>query len=97
MSNQMIGIASVFALAFFLLAVRYFFLSLGQSNRNRYVNPALHRVSAESNPRDVEGDSWLLWSSDSETSSPNPAGEATRAPRAPSHKDSPPLRVITGR
>ena len=93
MNNQAIGIAGVFALTFFLLAVRYCLLSLGRSNRNRHFNPALQRRGAESNPGVVEDDSWLLWSSDSETSSPNRTGEATSAPRTPIHKDSPPLRV----
>jgi hypothetical protein len=66
MSNQMIGIAAVFVLSFFLLAVRYCLLSLGRSNRNRPVNPALQRGGVESNPVVVEDDSWLLWSSDTE-------------------------------
>lgn len=66
MSNQMIGIAAVFALTFFLLAVRYCFLSLGRSKKNRHVNPASQRGGAESNLRVVEDNSWLLWSSDSE-------------------------------
>jgi hypothetical protein len=97
MNNQMIAIASVFALTFFLLALRHLLLSVGQSHRIRYVNPALHRVSAESNPNDIEDDSWPFWSSDSETSSANRAGEATGASRAPRHKERPPMRVISGR
>lgn len=92
MNNQAIGIAGVFALTGFLLAVRYCLISLGRANRNRHVNPALQRGRAEANPEVVEDDSWLLCSSDIETSSPNPAGEATKAPRTHKHNDSPPLR-----
>jgi hypothetical protein len=92
MNNQMIGIASVFSLAFFLLALRHLLLSVGRSHRDRYVDPALHPLSAELDPTDIEDDSWLFWSSDSETNSANPAGEAT-----PRHKERPSMRVITSR
>ena len=96
MKNQMIGIAGVFSLTFFLLALRYV-LSLGRSNRNRYDKLPQEIADAQSNRRDLEDDSWLLWSPDSETSSPKPAGEAPRTPRAPRHNESSPLRVVTGR
>jgi hypothetical protein len=43
MNNQMIGIATVFALTVSLFALRHLLLSLGRPNRNRDVNPTLRR------------------------------------------------------
>lgn len=94
LGNQTIGIAGVFVIAFFLFALRHCLLSLGKSDRHRSVNHALHIVNAESNQRDAEDDSWLFWSSDSETAS-NSAGEARRTARAPKDREKPPIRVIS--
>lgn len=62
MNNQMIGITGVFALTFLLLVLRHCFLSLGRTNRSRYVNPTTPRRDHESKTESAEDDAWLLWS-----------------------------------
>jgi hypothetical protein len=47
MSNQMIGIAGVFALTLFLLLLRHCLLLLGRPNRSRHVNPTAPRGNLE--------------------------------------------------
>jgi hypothetical protein len=96
MNNQMIGIAGVFAVTFFLLVLRHCFLSPGRARRSRHVNPTRPRGHDESN-KAVEDDSWLLWSSHNEAGSPNRDDEATRAAPAPRDNERTLLRLITGR
>jgi hypothetical protein len=62
MSNQLIGIAGVFALTFFLFVIRHWFLSLGRANRSRYVNPTTPRRDRESDITSADDNAWLLWS-----------------------------------
>jgi hypothetical protein len=68
-SNQLIGIAGVFALTFFLLVLRHCFLLLGRANKSRYVNPTTPRENFALNTKSVEDDSWLLWLPDNEAGS----------------------------
>lgn len=62
MTNEMIGIAGVFALTLFLFVLRHCFHSFGRPNRSRYVNPTTPRRDHESNTRSADDDAWLLWS-----------------------------------
>lgn len=79
MNNQLIGIAGVFALTFFLFLLRHCFLSLGRPNRRRYVNPTAPSGNLELNSKAVEDDSWLIWQPDTEAGALNRHDEATRA------------------
>lgn len=97
MNKQMIGIASVFALTFFLLVLRHCFLALGRPNRSRYVNPTAPRGNLEMNTKAVEDDSWLLCSTDDDAGSPNRVDNATRAAPAPRDRGRTLLRFIAGR
>jgi len=97
MNNQTIGVAGVFGLAFFLLALRYCILSLGRPRKSRYVNPTAPRASAELSVKAAEDDHGTLWPPDNEAGSPIPAGEAARTADAPQNKGRPQLRLTTHR
>lgn len=97
MNNQTIGIAGVFALTFFLLALRHCIHLLGQPNRRRHVNPTTLSGNFEVHPKPVEDDSWLLWSPDTEGGVPNRGDETTSAAPAPRDMRGTLLRLITGR
>lgn len=62
MENQMIGVASVFAMTFFLFVLRHCLLSLGRPKRSGYVNPTTLRRDYESNIESADDHAWLLWS-----------------------------------
>jgi hypothetical protein len=62
-SNQLIGIAGVFALTFFLFVLRHFYLSIGRTNKSRHVTPTAVPQRHESN-QTAESDDWILWTAD---------------------------------
>ena len=97
MTNEMIGIAGVLALAFVLLVLRHCFVSIGRAKKGRYVNPTASRGHYELNKKAVEDDSWLLWSPDTEAGSRDRADETTRVPRERRDKRKSALRFIKGR
>ncbi|MEK6406725.1 MAG: hypothetical protein AABN34_07165 [Acidobacteriota bacterium] len=96
MNNEMIGIAGVFALTFFLLVLRHCLASMGRARRSRHVNASRPRGHDESK-KSEEDDSWLLGSSDNEAGSPNRVDELREPLRAPRDNERTLLRLITGR
>jgi len=96
MTNEMIGIASVFAFTFFLLMLRHCLLSLGRARRSRHLIPTRPRGHDESN-KAVADDSWLFWSSDNEAGSRDSVDEAAKAAHAPGERRRPALRFIKDR
>lgn len=61
MKSEMIGIAGVFVLTFFLFALRHFILTIGRANNSGHdTRPAPSR-NHELNKESGEDDAWLLW------------------------------------
>ena len=80
MSNEVIGVAGVFVITFFLLALRHLLLIWGQASERRHMSPSVPRNLLTNTARD---DSWLLPSQDGASES---SGIATpeREVRTPS-------------
>ena len=90
MTNQMIGVSSVFVVTLFLFVLRYCLLMLGRARRNGYATPTLPGAIIEPDAKPVEDDAWLLWTPDEgpRGGSPKRAGRVTRSSvkfRAPGH------------
>lgn len=66
MSNQSIGIASVFGLTFLLFVLRQCFLSLGRPGRSAHVGTPMLRGDRGSNIKSGDDHGWLMWSADRE-------------------------------
>jgi hypothetical protein len=99
MRNQMIGIAGVFALTFFLVALRHFFLSLGRANKGRQGALLAHSRDNELKKvnEKLSEDAWFLWAPEppepNDTESSNRAHDELAASRAHTHgTGSSPLR-----
>lgn len=61
MSNQVIGVAGVFLVTFFLLALRHLLLIWGQASKRRHISPGLPVNVVRETTKD---DSWLPWPQD---------------------------------
>jgi hypothetical protein len=94
MTNQMIGIAAVFAFTFLLLGLRHCIQLLSRPNKRPYVDPATLRGRAELRAKPANYDSRLLLSPDTEAGSPSLASK--NAAQTPA-KAKTLLRLITGR
>ena len=64
MSNQMIGVSSVFVATLFLFVLRYCLLAIGRARRDGHATPTLPRAIIEPDAKPVEDDAWLLWTPD---------------------------------
>jgi len=66
MTNDIIGIAGVFALVLVLFVIRYFILNVGRGKNKRPIIATTPRASVESTKSAEEDDTWLLWAADAE-------------------------------
>jgi hypothetical protein len=64
MGNEIIGFGGSFALTFFLLLLRHLYLSLGRSNKSRYVAPTALSATRELNKKAAGDDARFLWTAD---------------------------------
>ena len=60
MSNQVIGVAGVFVITFFLLALRHLLLIWGQASKRRHMSPSVPNLVTNT----ARDDSWLLRAQD---------------------------------
>ena len=80
MSNEVIGVAGVFVVTFFLLALRHLLLIWGQASKRRHISPAPPVNVVRETTKD---DSWLLWPQDIEGGSGDLAASKAEARTPP--------------
>ena len=81
MTNDIIGIMGVFALALVLFVIRYFILNLGRGKNKRPITATIPRASVESTKSAEEDDTWLLWAADAEQANSSTAARDELAER----------------
>lgn len=80
MTNQVIGIAGVFGLTFFLLALRHLLLIWSQPSRRRHISPSVPSNFANNTAKD---DWWLLRPQDDASESGSLAAPETKVRTPP--------------
>jgi hypothetical protein len=93
-SNEAIGIDSVFALTFFLFLLRHLYLSIGRRDKSRHITPAPPAASEKSSSDSGADNAWLLWTPEVDQSGASSRfrGELVESGRHTERKGSSPLR-----